>query len=69
MTTNNDDNEQQRRRTTKTNNDDDVRSGRVGLGGVGSGRRRGKSGGDQGENENIKRGNDEERAGGGDAKW
>ena len=47
-----------------------VRSGRVGLDWVGSVRVGGEeeSGGDRGENENIKRGNDEERAGGGDAE-
>ena len=48
-----------------------VRSGQVGLGWVGSVRVGGEeeSGGDRGENENIKRGNDEVQAGGGDAEW
>ena len=57
---NNNDGKQQRLTTT-------MKLGRVGLDWVGSVWVGGEeeSGGDQGENENIKRGNDEERAGGG----
>jgi len=44
---------------------------RLCLNRVGSVRVRGEeeSGGDRGENENIKRGNDEVQAGGGDEEW